>query len=197
MMSSDLDASLRGLAAAAARHAAADAEARAALALATARSVAVAADAWVETAVAIKSRVAGGGSVVPTAAAAAEETATGPLATMRLLAITARVLRDVARTGMPQPCAAPRVLHDSRAGGGPGSFIGVEMLPEKSLLDGTIFRGHSATVRCVNPGGTAAFVRSWREEASERPRQGGVSVVLGAANVTGLAAADAISSRAR
>jgi acyl-CoA reductase-like NAD-dependent aldehyde dehydrogenase len=155
--------------------------------------VAATADAWVETAVAIKSRVAGGIAVAPAAAVIAEETATGPLATLRLLAITARALRDVARTGMPQPCDAPRVLHESQAGAGPGSFVGVEMLPEKSLLDGTIFRGHAATVRCVNPGGIDAFMRSWREEARERPRQGGVAVVLGAGNVTGLAAADAIS----
>jgi hypothetical protein len=193
MMSLDLDASLRGLAAAAPGHAASDTSARAALATATARSVAATADAWVETAVAIKSRVAGGIAVAPAAAVIAEETATGPLATLRLLAITARALRDVARTGMPQPCDAPRVLHESQAGAGPGSFVGVEMLPEKSLLDGTIFRGHAATVRCVNPGGIDAFMRSWREEARERPRQGGVAVVLGAGNVTGLAAADAIS----
>lgn len=193
MMTLDLDAMLRGLAAAAPLHAAADAEARAALAVATARTVAASADAWVEAAMAIKSRIAGGGSLVPTAAVAAEETATGPLATLRLLSITARALRDVARTGVPQPCAAPRVLHESPAGGGAGSFIGVEVLPEKSLLDGTIFRGHSATVRCVNPGGLDAFARSWREEARVRPRQGGVAVVLGAGNVTGLAAADAIS----
>ena len=192
-MTIDLDTMLPGLAAAAPRHAAADASARAALALATARSVAAAADAWVETAVAIKSRIAGGDSVAPAAGVVAEETATGPLATLRLLAITARALRDVARSGVPQPAAAPRVLHDSPAGGGPGSYIGVELIPEKSLLDGTIFRGHSATVRCVNPGSIDAFMRSWREEARGRPRQGGVAVVLGAGNVTGLAAADAIS----
>ncbi|MGB8854919.1 MAG: hypothetical protein WCC69_15305, partial [Pirellulales bacterium] len=109
------------------------------------------------------------------------------------LAIAARVLRDVARSGLPQAGAPPRVLHAAAAPDGPESFIGVDVLPERSLLDGTIFPGHSATVRCVNPGGLAAFTRSWREEARTRPRQGGVALVLGAGNVTGLAAADAIS----
>jgi acyl-CoA reductase-like NAD-dependent aldehyde dehydrogenase len=65
-------------------------------------------------------------------------------------------------------------------------------MPVGTLFDPMIFRGHRATVRCVNPGGLDAFERSWRREAEERPRSGGVAVVLGAGNVTGLAAADVI-----
>ncbi|MFM8984654.1 MAG: aldehyde dehydrogenase family protein [Planctomycetia bacterium] len=69
----------------------------------------------------------------------------------------------------------------------------MDVLPEPRLFDGITMPGHTATVRCANPGGVEAFQRSWREEARERPRGGGVAAVLGAGNVTGLAAADAIS----
>jgi len=192
-MSSSLDSLLQNLAAGAARHADRDAAARGALAVATAQTVATHADRWVEAAVGIKTRITDGRRVSAGPAVIAEETATGPLATLRLLAITARVLRDVARSGLPQAGAPPRVLHAAAAPDGPESFIGVDVLPERSLLDGTIFPGHSATVRCVNPGGVAAFTRSWQEEARTRPRQGGVALVLGAGNVTGLAVADVIS----
>jgi len=195
-MSSSLDSLLQylaDLAAGAARHADRDAAARAALAGATARTVALHADRWVEAAVGIKTMSADGRRVAAAPAVIAEETATGPLATLRLLAVTSRVLSDVARSGRPRAGAPPRVLHAAAGSAGPESFIGVDVLPERSLLDGTIFPGHSATVRCVNPGGLEAFTRSWREEARTRPRQGGVALVLGAGNVTGLAAADVIS----
>ena len=192
-MSSSLDSLIHNLAAGAARHADRDAAGRAALAVATAHAVAMHADRWVEAAVGIKTRITDGRRVSAGPAVVAEETATGPLATLRLLAITARVLRDVARSGLPQACSPPRVLHALAAPDGPESFIGVDVLPERSLLDGTIFPGHSATVRCVNPGGLEAFTRSWREEVRTRPHQGGVALVLGAGNVTGLAAADVIS----
>ncbi len=192
-MSSSLDSLLQNLAAGAARHADRDAAARAALAVATAHTVATHADRWVEAAVGIKTRITDGRRVAAGPAVVGEETATGPLATLRLLAITVRVLRDVARSGLPQAAGQPRVLHAAAGPAGPESFIGVHVLPERSLLDGTIFAGHTATVRCVNPGGLEAFTRSWREEARTRPRQGGVALVLGAGNVTGLAAADAIS----
>lgn len=192
-MPSSLDALIHDLTAGAARHADRDAAARAALAIATAGCVAAHAGRWVEAAVGIKSRVEDGRSVAVNPATVAEETATGPLATLRLLAITGRALRDVASSGLPRSAAPPRVLHAAAGADGPESFIGVDVLPERSLLDGTIFRGHAATVRCVNPGSVDAFLRSWREEARMRPRLGGLAVVLGAGNVTGLSAADAIS----
>jgi acyl-CoA reductase-like NAD-dependent aldehyde dehydrogenase len=192
-MSSSLDSLLHDLAAGAVRHADRDADGRAALAAATGHAVATHAARWVEAAVGIKSRSIDGRRGAAGPAVIAEETATGPLATLRLLAITARVLRQVAQRGLPQAGAPPRVLHAAAGCTGPESFIGVDVLPERSLLDGTIFPGHSATVRCVNPGSLEAFTRSWQEEARARPRQGGVALVLGAGNVTGLAAADVIS----
>ncbi len=182
------------LAAAAAAHAASPAPNRAALALRTARSVAVAADRWMETAVGIEARheAAGdGGSRPPPEAAWAEEAATGPLATLRLLLLTARALADVARRGLPRSSRPPRLLHAS-GGSGPASFVAVDVLPGSGVWDGAIFRDHTATVRCVDPGGLSAFERSWREEVHERTRSGGVALVLGAGNVTGLSVADAI-----
>lgn len=164
-------------------------EARAAIALQTARSVAAVADAWVEAAVGMKQ--AGGPDADP--AIVAEETATGPLATLRLLLITVRSLADIGRTGVPGLARPPRLVH----AGGDAARVAVEVLPGQgpggSLHDAAIFAGHRATVRCVTPGGVEVFLRSWREEVARRTASGGVALVLGAGNVTGLAPADCLS----
>jgi acyl-CoA reductase-like NAD-dependent aldehyde dehydrogenase len=169
-------------------HAARNAAARAELAAATARSVAAAAEPWVRVAATIKE--------LPSSAGLAEEISTGPLATLRLLLMTARSLADIGRDGVPRLVAPPRLAHPGRdgpaGGGAEATRVEVEVLPAAALHDGTIFQGHRATVRCVNPGGLEAFARSRSREAAERPRAGGVAVVLGAGNVTGLAPADAI-----
>jgi len=178
---------LVSLAAGARRHAACDASARAKLALACAARVADMAEDWVRTAVGVKQ----GG-----AAALAEEIATGPLATLRLLLLTARAQREIAKVGLPRVCHPPRLSHTGPGGHpratDPASLVEVDVVPVGALFDPMIFRGHRATVRCVSPGGLDTFDRSWRREAEERPRSGGVAVVLGAGNVTGLAAADVI-----
>ena len=184
--SDDLTAACTRLAAGATRHAGRDAGSRAALARSTAVAVARVADEWVATALAIKSA---SGSAV----AAAEETATGPIATLRLLLISARALADVAARGVPRGAGAPRVFNAVTGRAGPVSLIGVDVLPEPGLHDAAIAAGMKATVRCVDPGGTAAFARSWAEEARTRPASGGVAVVLGAGNVTGLAVADSVA----
>lgn len=185
----DVAAEIARLAAGAASWAGRSAAERGSLARQTALTTAAAADAWVEAALAIKR--AGGTAWEP--AARAEETATGPLATLRLLLITARSLADIGRTGLPTVPRPPRLVH----AGGDAARVEVEVLPAVgpggSLHDRTIFVGHRATVRCVDPGGLEAFERSWRDEAARRPRAGGVAVVLGAGNVTGLAPSDAIS----
>jgi acyl-CoA reductase-like NAD-dependent aldehyde dehydrogenase len=178
---------LASLSTGARRHAARDASARARLALACAGRVADATDEWARTAVAMKQ----GG-----AASLAEELATGPLGTLRLLLLTARAQKEIAIGGLPRVGRPPRISHVT-TGGQPrtvdsASMIEVDVLPEAALFDPVIFRGHRATVRCANPGGLDAFGRSWRQEVGERPRSGGVAVVLGAGNVTGLAAADVI-----
>jgi acyl-CoA reductase-like NAD-dependent aldehyde dehydrogenase len=182
-----LEDTLTTLTAGARRHAARDASARATLARACAERVADTADDWTRAAVALKQ-----GSD----AALAEEIATGPLATLRLLLLTARAQAEIAKGGLPRPSRSPRLSHAGTGGhprtSDPASMIEVDVMPVGALFDDMIFRGHRATVRCVNPGGLDAFDRSWRCEAEERPRSGGVAVVLGAGNVTGLAAADVI-----
>ena len=192
-MADPLDVACATLAQGAAAFAGTSSESRARLARDTARAVAAAADAWIDAAVAIKSRHESG--TRPATAAAphllAEETATGPMGALRLLLITARALDDVARRGVPRSALAPHVL--PTAGPEGAGFVALGLLPEPGLHDAAIMRGVTAVTRCVNPGGIEAFMRSWREEAGERPRAGGVAFVLGAGNVTGLAAADCIS----
>jgi len=182
-----LDDTLQSLADGARRHATRDASARAKLAIACAGRVADMADEWAHTAVAVKQ----GG-----AAALAEEIATGPLGTLRLLLLTAWAQAKIATGGLPQASRPPRLSHAATDGSqrpsDPASMVELDVMPVGTLFDPMIFHGHRATVRCVNPGGLDAFDRSWRREAEERPRSGGVAVVLGAGNVTGLAAADVL-----
>lgn len=178
---------LVSLTAGARRHATRDASARAALAIACADRVADMADDWAHTAVAVKQ---GGASAL------AEEIATGPLGTLRLLVLTARAQQEIAKAGLPRACRPPRLSHAATGSHpraqDPAAMVEVDVMPVRALFDPMIFHGHRATVRCVNPGGLDAFDRSWRREVEERPRSGGVAVVLGAGNVTGLAAADVI-----
>ncbi len=178
---------VKTLAAGAARHAAADPTARAQLALATARSVAAAAPAWAEAAIAIK-RAHG---AAHEAAARAEELATGPLTTLRLLLLTVRALEEIATTGHPRLAKPPQIAHRA-SGSDLASVVEVDLLPARGLFDAAIFPGYRATARCTNPGSIEAFLETWREECIARPQVGGVAVVLGAGNVTGLAVADAI-----
>lgn len=161
--------------------------ARAELAGRTAMSVAESAGAWIDAALAIKQADVHDSVVV------AEETATGPLATLRLLLVTARALSDVAGTGLPRLVRPPLLLHR----GSDAARVAVDVLPARgpsgSLHDAAIFAGHRATVRCVATGSLDTFMRSWREEVGRRPSSGGIAMVLGAGNVTGLAAADCVS----
>ena len=183
---------LTPLVAGAAAYARLNAAGRATLARETAATVATAAAAWVRAAATMKlGGEAGGGGSPQTIIA--EEMATGPLSTLRLLAITAWAWEEIGRSGRPRPARPPWVSHAAGGPDGPASFISVDVLPERRLFDRAIFGGHTATVRCVNPGSVPAFLESWEAEAATRPRSGGVAAVLGAGNVTGLAPADAIS----
>jgi hypothetical protein len=100
-LTADIDRLARGAAAWASQTPAA----RSRLALETALTTAAAADAWTEVAVAIKQ--AAGTSAE--GLARAEETATGPLVTLRLLLVTARALADIGRgrPGSPTGAATP------------------------------------------------------------------------------------------
>ena len=177
---------LAGLGSAAARFRDVSPAKRAALARATARAVAAVAAEWAETATAIK-RPAGDARPPEVLA---EEIATGPLPTLRLLLLTAAALDDIAAGRLPRCCGGPRLEH---AGAGAVARVALDLLPVGSLLDGLIWGSHRATVRCVDQGGVEAFRRALRREVEERPLTGGVAAVLGAGNVTGLAVADCIS----
>ena len=173
---------------------------RAAAAAATARSVTAEAVAWTEAAVAIKSAGPEGRRSLPPellTTLTAEELATGPIPTQRLLLLTAAAASDVATRGLPTAAASPRIVHRQPTPAGvpfaaPASLVEVDVMPVKPLHDATIFRGHSATVRCANPGSLDAFLQTWQESCQPQAAAAGVALVLGAGNVTGLSAADAI-----
>ena len=99
---SDVERQIGALVAGAAAFAGRSPAERAALALRTARTVAAASNAWVEAAAAIKQ------SRQPTVDA--EETATGPLATLRLLLLSARALADIGRITAHDEHVSPRNL---------------------------------------------------------------------------------------
>lgn len=193
MNTSELSSVLGRLAVGALRFAATDARERADLARRTALATVAVAAPWAEAAVAIKRAVPDSGSAL------AEELATGPMGTARLCLLTARAQLDIAERGLPRAPSAPRILHAGRrsVGGTPPALVGLDLLPalgpSGSLHDGMIHQGFRATVRCHDPGGLANFDQAWRREVEERPRAGGVAVVLGAGNVTGLSAADVLA----
>jgi len=174
---------------------------RAELAMQTARSVGEEADAWVRAAVAMKSvgpdgQDAGTGRLQ--SVLQAEECATGPIATLRLLFLTAQALRGIGKTGVPEVSIGARMTHGQNQihespFGSPSSFVAVDVLPVRKLYDPTIFRGYRATVRYANTGSVETFMKLWQEECQQRPVSEGVAVVLGAGNVTSLAAADAVN----
>ena len=174
---------------------------RAVIARQAARSVTAAAAAWTETAVAIKAAGPEGAKAISAelrTTLTAEELATGPIPTQRLLLLTAAAAADTATRGLPTVTSSPRIVHRQSAPEGvpflaPTSLVEVDVMPVKPLHDATIFRGHTATVRCANPGSLDAFLRTWQESCQPQATPAGVAVVLGAGNVTGLAAADAIS----
>ena len=193
MNTSELSSVLGRLAAGARRFAATDARERADLARRTALSTVALAGPWAEAAVAIKGAPPGAGPAL------AEELATGPMVTARLCLLTARAQLDIADRGIPRAPSASRILHAGRrsVGGTPPALVGLDLLPARgplgTLHDGMIHQGFHATVRCHDPGGLANFEQAWRREVEERPRAGGVAVVLGAGNVTGLSAADVLA----
>jgi len=172
---------------------------RAALAEATARSVATQADAWAEASATIEQPAGGEPSRGLARGILAEELATGPLVTLRLLRVTAAAWRQIAAEGRPRLPSRPRLAHPGAVGGrlaGHGEphapRVAIDVVPTPGLFDPLIFAGVKATVRTAGPADLGAFERVRHEEVRRRPATGGVAVVLGAGNVSGLAASDAI-----
>ena len=157
------------------------------LALETVQSVASAAPDWVNAAVQMKQAHGASHEDV----AGAEELATGPLTTLRLLLLSAHSLNDISVHGVPRLREGVRIAHQN-SGNDATSLVEIDVVPARGLFDPFIYHGHSATVRCTNPGGHSAFMENWRQECMTRPQRGGVTLVLGAGNVTGLSVADAL-----
>ena len=171
---------------------------RAKLAQQTAKAVAGEVLVWAEAAIAFKSTGPDGPVSISPAlqqTLLAEELATGPVGTLRLAMLTARVWDEIDRQGLPTLTSAPRLAHRPVVAASPASpatLVEVDVLPVKPLHDQTIFRGHTATVRCANPGSIDTFLNTWEDGCRTAAAAGGVALVLGAGNVTGLAAADAL-----
>ena len=170
---------------------------KAELARRTAQSVGGESDAWVRAAVAMKSLGPDGRDLCTDHLRSvlwAEECATGPIATLRLLFITAQGLQSIDRTGVPEVSVRPRMTHRQNEivespFGSPSTFVAVDVLPECRLYDSTIFRGHQATVRCANPGSVGSIHEALARGVSARNECSGSCCCSWQVNVTGLAAA--------
>lgn len=169
------------------RHVSTSLSAWARLALKTAESVRSTAPNWMNAALQMKQAKGASHEDV----AAAEELATGPLTTLRLLLLSACSLNDISKHGVPQVREGVKIAHQN-SGNDATSLVEIDVVPARGLFDRMVLHGHRATVRCTNPGGQTAFMENWRRECTTRPQTGGVALVLGAGNVTGLAVADAI-----
>jgi len=113
----------------------------------------------------------------------AEEILSGPVATMRQLQLFLRTMRDIDRRGLPQ---LPRVTvrRDGR--------VGVQMTPCPGTWDSLVFTGFRATT-WLNPTITAESLSASLAPEYRRLGSAGVSLVLGAGNVSGIPAADVLT----
>jgi len=115
----------------------------------------------------------------------AEETAAGPLATVRYLALLIRSLEDIERTGTVRLPGQIGTTHTGQ--------LRVQVLPTRGFYDTVTFAGFRADV-WMQPGVTrdnlanhmACYVRPGTAPA-------GVALVLGAGNVSSIAPTDAFS----
>ncbi|NBP88247.1 MAG: hypothetical protein EBU59_07020 [Planctomycetia bacterium] len=114
---------------------------RAKLAQQTAKAVAGEVMVWAEAAIAFKSTGPDGPvSISPSLQQAllAEELATGPVGTLRLAMLTARVWDEIDRQGLPTLTSAPRLAHRPVVAASPASpatLVEVDVLP-KAAGDG-------------------------------------------------------------
>ncbi len=130
---------------------------------------------WVEAAVRAKGLTAG-------TPQASEEVLAGPIPVMRNARFLARSLDEIAAGGKPR---LPRAVRESRDG-----RALVPVFPAESL-DGALFAGFTCDVRML-PGVTAAAVRDKQASFYDRKdTEGGVSLVLGAGNVSSIPPMDA------
>lgn len=118
-----------------------------------------------------------------TSTSRAEEVLGGPVATMRQLQMFLRTMDDIDRTGRPQ---LPKVIvrEDGR--------VGVQMTPCPGTWDPVVFVNFKATT-WLNPSVDAESLSDSLAPEYTRLEKSGVSLVLGAGNVSGIPAADVLT----
>ncbi|MBP7147554.1 MAG: aldehyde dehydrogenase family protein [Acidobacteria bacterium] len=176
----DVDLALAQLAAGAPRWRDLSLERRLVLASACLDGVAAEADAWIDEA----SRAKG---LAPDDPRRGEEVLAGPLATARYLRLLVRTLHDIREHGAPRLPAPPRVGADGR--------LRARVAPVPGLFDSLVFGGCRAEV-WFEPGTTAEDVARGAApyyRASPAARPAGVTLVLGAGNVSSIAATDVLT----
>jgi acyl-CoA reductase-like NAD-dependent aldehyde dehydrogenase len=116
---------------------------------------------------------------------ASEEIANGPLATMRYLRLLIGTLKSLDSDGAVRLPAAPTE--------GPSGQLQIPVLPCAGMFDSVLFRGFKARVwmqRHVTRENLREHVAAYYR--AESPRPTGVSLVLGAGNVSSIAPTDAL-----
>ncbi len=139
--------------------------------------VAAAAPEWAEAACEAK-------GIPADSPARAEEVLAGPVAVIRQLQLCRKTLCEIERFGKPR---LPRRL--SRK---PDGRIGIRVTPCHGLFDPVVFVGFRATA-WMQPEVTPENLSDHLAAAFDHPSDRGVSVVLGAGNVSGIPAADALT----
>lgn len=142
--------------------------------------VAAEAESWVQAACQAKGLAAGD-------PLSAEEIANGPLATLRYLRLLKQTLEDIDRHGKPQIPGEVVQRADGQ--------LCVPVMPCRGMFDSILFSGFKASVwldpsvtRAELDAGTAAY---YQLPTGERPA--GLSLVLGAGNVSSIAPTDAFT----
>jgi hypothetical protein len=116
--------------------------------------------------------------------ARAEEVLAGPVAVLRQIQLFRRTLNEIEQFGKPR---LPRRLDRK-----PDGRIGIRVTPGNGLFDAVVFVGFRATT-WMQPDVTLDNLSEHVAAAFDHPSEPGVSVVLGAGNVSGIPAADALT----
>ncbi|MDA0587993.1 MAG: aldehyde dehydrogenase family protein [Planctomycetota bacterium] len=121
--------------------------------------------------------------IAPNSTSRAEEVLGGPVATMRQLQLYLRTMRSISRTGRPQlPGVTVR----------PDGRVGVQMTPCAGTWDPVVFFNFKATTWLHPNVDAESFGDSLAPEYT-RLDKSGVSLILGAGNVSGIPAADVLT----
>ncbi len=114
-----------------------------------------------------------------------EEIGSGPMATIRYLRLLKQTLEAIRRSGSPELPGEVRV--------GPSGKLQVQVMPTKGLFDGLLFQGFKSHI-WLQPGVTKENLREHMASyyrLTERPE--GISLVLGAGNVSSIPPTDAFT----